>query len=70
MSDNSYRIIDTSVWKRKLHCEIFRNALQPQYNVCLELEITNFIKKVKANKWPFSLAFIHTVTKCANDINV
>lgn len=68
MTDNLYKIIDTSTWKRKLHCEIFRNALQPQYNVCLELDITDFIKKVKENKWSFSLAFIHTVTKCANDI--
>lgn len=65
---NSYKIIDTSNWKRKLHCEIFRNALQPHYGVCLELDITNFLKKVKENKWSFSLAFIHTVTKCANDI--
>lgn len=54
---NSYKIIDTSNWKRKLHCEIFRNALQPYYSVCLELDISNFLKKVKENKWSFSLAF-------------
>lgn len=65
---NSYKVIDTSKWKRQLHCEIFRNALQPQYNVSLELDITNFSKKVKENKWSFSLAFIHTITKCANKI--
>ncbi|MNW52983.1 Chloramphenicol acetyltransferase [compost metagenome] len=66
--NNSHKIIDTNSWKRKLHCEIFRNALQPQYNVCLELDISNFLKKVKENKWSFSLAFIHTITKCANQI--
>jgi len=65
---NSYTVIDTSNWKRKLHCEIFRNALQPHYNVCLELDISNFIRKVKENKWSFSLAFIHTITKCANEM--
>lgn len=65
---NSYKVIDTSKWKRQLHCEIFRHALQPQYNVSLELDITNFLKKVKENKWSFSLAFIHTITKCANSI--
>jgi len=65
---NSYTVIDTSNWKRKLHCEIFRNALQPHYNVCLELDISNFIRKVKENKWSFSLAVIHTITKCANEM--
>jgi len=65
---NSYKIIDTSIWKRKLHCEIFRNALQPQYSVCLELDITNFIKRVKENKWSFTLSFIHTITTCANEM--
>lgn len=66
--NNSYKIIDTSNWKRKLHCEIFRNAFQPYFSVSLELDITNFLKKVKENKWLFSLAFIHTITRCANDI--
>lgn len=66
--NNSYKVIDTSKWKRQLHCQIFKNALQPQYNVCLELDITKFKSKVKENKWSFSLAFIHSVTKCANDI--
>jgi chloramphenicol O-acetyltransferase type B len=65
---NSYKIVDTAHWKRKLHCEIFRNAFQPHFSVCLELDITHFLKRVKENKWPFSLAFIHTVTKCANEI--
>lgn len=66
--DHSYKVIDVSAWKRKLHCQIFRNALQPQYNVCLELDITSFLSRVREKKWSFSLAFIHTVTKCANEI--
>ncbi|WP_042351299.1 CatA-like O-acetyltransferase [Bacillus massiliigorillae] len=65
---NTYQIIDVMSWKRQLHCQIFRNALQPQYNVCLELDVTHFCKKIKENGWPFSLAFIYTVTKCANDM--
>ncbi|MGI2297235.1 CatA-like O-acetyltransferase [Paenibacillus sp. GXUN7292] len=66
--DTSYKVIDTSTWKRKLHYQLFKDALQPQYNVSLELDITKFLRKVKENKWPFTLAFIHTATKCANEI--
>lgn len=66
--DHSYTIIDVDNWKRKLHCLIFKDALQPQYNVCLELDVTNFKAKVKSKGWSFSLAFIHSVTKCANEI--
>lgn len=66
--NSTYKVIDTSTWKRRLHCGIFKDAIQPQYNVSLELDITPFLKKVREKRWSFSLAFIHTVTKCANGI--
>ncbi|MNI20062.1 Chloramphenicol acetyltransferase [compost metagenome] len=43
--NNPYTIIDVDNWKRKLHCGIFKDALQPQYNVCLELDITTLSGK-------------------------
>ena len=66
--NHTYKVIDIASWKRKGHYQIFRNAIQPQYSVSLELDVTNFYKMVKENKWSFTLAFIYTVTKCANDI--
>jgi len=64
---STYQTIDMATWKRRLHCQIFRNALQPQYCVSIELDVTNFRKKVKENGWSFTLAVIYAVTKCANE---
>lgn len=65
---NPYKIIDQSTWERSMHCMVFRNAVQPQYCVSLELDITNFRQKGKQKGNSFTLAFIHAVAKCANDI--
>jgi chloramphenicol O-acetyltransferase type B len=65
---NSYKIIDFETWKRKEYCQIYRMAVQPQYCVSFELDVTNFKKNVKKNNWPFTLAFIFAVAKCANEI--
>ena len=66
--ENKYKIIDMEHWKRTMHCQIFRQSVQPQYCVSLELDITNFHKRVKEMKWSFTFAMIYAVTKCANEI--
>lgn len=63
-----YKEIDTENWKRKIHCEIFRNSIVPQYCVSFELNITNFLSKIKEHKYPFTYSFIFAVAKCANEI--
>jgi chloramphenicol O-acetyltransferase type B len=63
-----YQIIDFETWKRKEYCQIYRSAVQPQYCVSFELDVTNFKKYIKENNLPFTLAFIFAVTKCANEI--
>lgn len=65
---NNYKIINIENWKRKMHCEIFKNSALPQYCVTVELDISNFYKKVKSKNWSFTFAFIYAVTKCANEI--
>ena len=67
---NRYQIIDLETWKRKEYCQIYRNAVQPQYCVSFELDVTNFKKHVKENNWSFTMAFIFAVTKCANEIGI
>lgn len=64
----SYHKINEQTWPRRMHCEIFRQSVQPQFSVCLELDITGFYRFLKEQGYPFSLAFIHTVTTCANEI--
>ncbi|AKB41223.1 CatA-like O-acetyltransferase [Methanosarcina mazei] len=66
--ENRYQIIDFETWKRREYCQIYRNAVQPQYCVSFELDVTNFKKYVKENNLSFTMAFIFAVTKCANEI--
>jgi len=65
---NRFEVIDSETWKRKAHCQIYKSAIQPQYCVSFELDVTHFKNHVKANNRSFSLAFIFAVTKCANEI--
>jgi chloramphenicol O-acetyltransferase type A len=67
MGDN-YKVIDMNNWKRALHCQIFRNSIEPSYCVTFELEITNFLAKIRLMKYSFTMALIFSVSKCANDI--
>lgn len=39
--------IDLSTWERNLHYQVFRNSVQPQYCVSFELDITNFLSKIR-----------------------
>lgn len=65
---NSYTVIDEKKWKRAMHCAVFRNSIEPAFCVTFELEITNFLKKIKEQKYSFTMAMIFAVSKCANEI--
>lgn len=64
----SYKVIDVTTWKRTLHCQIFRNSIEPSYCVTFELDITDFLAKVRAMELSFTMALIFVVSKCANEI--
>ena len=65
---NAYKEIDISNWKRALHCKIFRDSIEPAFCITFELDITNFLKKVRAKNLSFTLSLIYAVSKCANEI--
>lgn len=65
---NEYKIIDQSTWKRAAHCAVFRNCVEPAFCVTFELDITEFYRKIKQEKLPFTFAMIYVVAKCANRI--
>lgn len=65
---NTYQIVDETTWKRAMHCRVFRNSLEPAFCVTFELEITNFLQKIKANRYSFTIAMVYAVCKCANEI--
>lgn len=62
------KFIDVSTWDRAMHCEVFRNSVQPQYCVTFDLDITNFLAKIKKKNVSFTFSFVYAVTKCANEI--
>jgi chloramphenicol O-acetyltransferase type B len=65
---SQYHVIDLQSWKRAMHCQIFRNCIEPAYCVTIELDITHFLEKVRANGYSFTLALIYAVSKSANEI--
>lgn len=64
----NYQVIDMKSWKRTMHCQVFRECIEPAYCVTLELDITNFLKKVREKGYSFTMAMIYAVSKCANEI--
>jgi chloramphenicol O-acetyltransferase type B len=66
--NQGYQVIDMNNWKRAMHCQIFRNCIEPSYCVTFELDITNFLKKIREKGYSFTPAFVFTVSACANRI--
>lgn len=62
------RKIDLSTWSRSLHYRIFRDGAQPQYCVSFELDITNFLRRIREKGYSFTFSFVYAVSKCANGI--
>ncbi len=65
---NHYTEIDEKTWKRAMHCMVFRNSIEPAFCVTFELDITNFLPKIKEKNYSFTMAMIYAVSKCANEI--
>lgn len=65
---NHYTEVDEKTWKRAMHCMVFRNSVEPAFCVTFELDITNFLPKVKEKNYSFTMAMIYAVSKCANEI--
>ena len=47
---NIYRVVDEKCWERAMHCMIFRNSIEPAFCVTFEVDITNFLQKIKKQK--------------------
>jgi chloramphenicol O-acetyltransferase type A len=62
------KYIDIDNWKRKDHYNFFKQLDYPHFNICGNLDITNFYKYIKENKLPFFISTLYASTKTANDI--
>lgn len=65
---NQFVRIDEKNWKRAMHCQVFRNSVEPAFCVTFELDITNFLKKLREQKYSFTFTMVYGVTVCANQI--
>ncbi|WP_432664169.1 chloramphenicol acetyltransferase [Wukongibacter baidiensis] len=62
------KFIDMENWKRKNHYNHFRKLDYPHFNVCGNLDITNFYKYIKEKEYPFFISILYAVTKTAKSI--
>lgn len=65
---NNYKIIDLNTWNRATHYMVFRNSVEPAFCVTFEVDITNFLKKIKQQNFSFTISMVYAVCKCANEI--
>lgn len=65
---NHYEVINEENWKRAVHCKVFRNSIEPAFCITFELDITRFLKRIREQKYSFTMAMIFAVSKCANEI--
>lgn len=60
--------IDVQDWDRYTHYKFFRQMDYPQYNICMDLDITKFLTSVKQKELPFYYAMIYATMKVANEV--
>jgi len=60
--------IDIENWKRKEHFAFFYRMDYPQYNICMDLDITNFLAYVKKHNMSFYYAMIYASTVMVNQV--
>lgn len=61
------KYIDLDTWNRKEHFAFFYRMDYPQFNICFNLNITQFLAFTKKNNLSFYYAMIHAVTTVVND---
>lgn len=63
-----FKVIDFKTYDRFDHFNHFMTMENPFINITVDVDITNWIQKVKNEKRPFFLSFLYEVGKAANGI--
>ena len=61
-------MIDLASWKRAEHYQFFHNMDYPQYNICMNIDATNFMERIKIKGLPFYYAMIYGSMITLNEI--
>lgn len=62
------KYIDLDNWKRKGHFEFFHKMDYPQFNICMDIDISKFLKFIKDNELSFYYSMIYATTSVINQI--
>ena len=62
------KYIDLDNWERKKQYDFFREIDYPHFNLCANLDITQFYKYVKAHNLNFYKSILFAIVKTANQI--
>lgn len=53
---------------RQKHFEFFRQMDNPHFNICANVDITKYLKRIKEEQIPFTPAMVYALTNVANAI--
>ena len=62
------KFIDIETWNRKNHYSYFKELDYPHFNVCGNVDITEFYRYIKEKEQPFFISILYVATKTANSI--
>ncbi len=62
------RFIDLDTWKRKDHFLFFQRMDYPQYNICMNIDVTRFLKFTKEKELSFYYSMIFAATTAVNRV--
>lgn len=63
------KYVDLKNWKRKGHYEFFHRMDYPQFNICMDIDVSNFVKFTRQNGLSFYYAMIFATTSVINQID-
>ncbi len=62
------KYIDIENWKRRGHYEFFHRMDYPQFNICMDIDVSNFVKITKQKGLSFYYSMIFASTTVINQI--
>ena len=63
------KYIDIENWKRKDHFAFFHRMDYPQFNICMDIDVSEFLKFTKENELSFYYSMIFASTWIANQLD-
>jgi len=62
------RKIDIQSWSRREHFELFKTFYHPHFNMCANVDLTNFLPYISQRGVSFSVAIIYAIARAANAV--